>query len=113
MRAERLLEPDEVLSLAFQCSCEAVSVCEFTYHYRIIEHGGDHVHHSLVEARHTAGNDDMRIWFIRIIGDGPENEDEEYTGDIEIWHGQFVNCAGFFVSTEPCRPEQRDEIFTY
>jgi hypothetical protein len=32
--------------------------------------------------------------------------------DVELSNGQFVSWLGFFVTTEPCRPEDRDEICT-
>jgi hypothetical protein len=37
----------------------------------------------------------------------------EEVWDVELYRGQLVNHAGFFVTAEPCRPEHRDEIVTY
>jgi hypothetical protein len=86
---------------------------------------------TLAEAQEAAGNDPDRIWFVRggddtdtdedgylIDEDGKPVRDDngnlvDYTWDVELWDGQFVNCLGFFVSTEPCRPEHRNTVFTY
>lgn len=65
-------------------------------------------------ALQAADNEPDRVWFIR-HGDGSSSDDveDDELWDVELYKGQLVNCAGFFVSTEPCWPEHWDTIFTY
>ena len=98
---------------------------EFTDHYQI----QGEIHASKQQALKAAFFNPGLLWFVR-HGDGscnctcPEGQDEdefwenhecdfEETWDVALDHGQYVNCAGYFVTAEPCRPEHRDTIFTY
>jgi hypothetical protein len=94
---------------------------EFTDHYTIV--GDAKIQPFLEDAMRVADGDKDRIWFIR-HGDGcdcePVNGDDEdfececeETWDVELLDGQYVNRVGYFVTTEPCRPEHRSELFTY
>jgi hypothetical protein len=96
---------------------------DITDHYELLESDdGDIIHQSLERARRTADDNPDRIWFVRHSDTdcqcGADWEegiecDCEPDWDVELYRGQFVNNVGFLVTTEPCRPEHRDEIFTY
>jgi hypothetical protein len=106
---------------------------EFTDHYEI----SGEILHTYAKAKEAAEGNEARIWFIREGEDesywteecgetspDPEDEDdtwyeamtEEYGSapwTVEPYDGQFVNCLGFFVSTEPCKPEHINAVFRY
>jgi hypothetical protein len=95
---------------------------EFTDHYQIV--GDGEIQPSYSGALHVAAGNKDRVWFIR-HGDGcdcehPDKMDDEdfecgceEVWDVEVADGQYVNSVGYFVTTEPCRPEHRSELFTY
>lgn len=113
---------------------------EFTDEYELVR---DEVFPSLEAALAAAEGNERRIWFIREgdeggteacadcgdVGDIVEDGDDhwicgcghrnkgpsfvDYKWDVERWRGQFVNCLGFFVTTEPCKPEHDIAIFTH
>lgn len=101
-----------------------LSTKDFTDHYTAMEADGQQVIPTFDEAKKLASGDEKRIWFVR-IGDECEcdeedpdyDEDEgcqcESTWDIQLYFGQHVNAGGFMVSTEPCKPGDENEIFTY
>jgi hypothetical protein len=115
---------------------------EFLDHYTLIEDDeGTHVYQTYARAKEAAEGNDARIWFIREgedelywIEECGETEpvfaelDEDEFSDwhesmmekhgsapwaVESFIGQFVNCLGFFVSTEPAKPEHQHTIFKY
>jgi hypothetical protein len=112
---------------------------DFTEHYTIINPGQELLN-TLAQAKALAKNSLYRIWFVREGDDevywateckeDPPGEDAE-DGDYDDWvsemiekhgsapwavellNGQFVNCLGYFVTKETCKPEHQDEIFSY
>lgn len=94
---------------------------EFTDHYQIF----GEIHPTRDSALKAANQEADRVWFVR-HGDGscdcdldPEEDSDEHmcdfeeTWDVVLDAGQYVNCAGFLVSVEHCKPEHHDTIFTY
>ena len=85
-------------------------------HYDLVENAK--IFDWLHEALKAADDNPDRVWFVR-HGDDDECENDcedrecEQTWDVELYHGQYVNRVGYFVSSEPCRPEDRNEVFTY
>jgi hypothetical protein len=84
---------------------------QFLAHYRLVDFRGQWLM-SLEEARLKAFNDSARIWFVR-HGDNDTEGATESAWEVESWKGRFVNCLGFFVTTDPCRPGDEDKIFPY
>ena len=91
-------------------------------HYELVEVGGQALFDTYADAQIAAGAELDRIWFVR-HGDGVDCECEEddpncdcscdEVWDVELAAGQYVNRAGYVVSTVPCRPEHKTEVFTY
>lgn len=85
-------------------------------HYKLL--GEAEVFHTYTAAEKAADGNPDHIWFVR-GGDEPictcsdEECECEEVWDVELYHGQFVNNVGFFVSEEPCRPEHREAVFTF
>ena len=98
---------------------------EFTDHYQVV-YDGDLIRPSYADALRVAGGNKDRVWFVRHgdgcdceLGDDDWDSEEGYsceceeTWDVELANGQYVNTLGWFVTTEPCRPEHQNKIFTY
>lgn len=91
---------------------------EFIDHYELVtDDNGDHVIPTFALALELAGNDHDKVWFVRSGDDDGDPDDEDFkepVWDVELYHGhQMVNRLGFFVTTEPCKPEHRYTIFQY
>jgi hypothetical protein len=115
---------------------------EFLDHYQLIEDDqGSHVFQTYAQAKQASKGNDAQIWFIREgedeyywceqCGEFYPDFDEMTDEEAEAWHesmtekhgaspwyvelygNQFVNALGFFVSTEPCKPEHKDTTFVY
>lgn len=76
---------------------------DITRFYTVLENEGQIVQPTIGTARAFAASE-QHIWFVR---------EGDKTWDVEPYHGQFVNCLGFMVTAEPCRPAHADRIFKY
>lgn len=96
---------------------------DFLDHYTLINDEEGHVGPFDHASALRLAKDVDHIWFVR-EGDVDEDctcdEDEDCECDtetvwsVEPWFGrQFVNCLGFFVTTERRKPEHNDVVFTY
>lgn len=87
---------------------------DITDHYTLHGFGdGNCMYNTIAEARLAASGDEKRIWFIREGDDDAEDGVDDPVWSVEHWHGQFVNCLGFFVTEESCKPEHKNTIFIY
>ena len=74
-------------------------------HYDLVDVGGLVLFDSIEDARVYAATD-RHLWFLR-------ESDNGSTWYAEGWCGQFVDCAGYCVTTKPRKQQDDDAIFRY
>lgn len=84
-------------------------MADFLEHYDLVEKDGQGLL-SFEEAQTLSEGNLSRVWFVR---EGDEEDPEDPIWSVEPFNWQFVNCMGYYVSTEPRRPEHDNTIFTY
>jgi hypothetical protein len=64
------------------------------------------------DALAAADGNPKRVWFLR-HDDGDDDQPDDIVWTVELYHGQYVNFAGFMVSVDPCKPEHEHDVFEY